>query len=219
MFRDRRHAGELLAAHFSATRSDLKTVMVFALPRGGIAVAAPVAELFKTTLYPLGVRKIGAPDHEEFAIGALGEENEIIMNNDVITSYGFEWDQIEPIVDRERKELARRIEMYRGGRALPNVRGKTAVIVDDGLATGTTMLVCVNVLKKLKASRVIVAVPVASKGAVDRLRNVADEIVALSIPPSFMAVGQFYEFFPQVTDREVLGILEENRNFAAEQKR
>jgi predicted phosphoribosyltransferase len=218
MFQNRKHAGLLLAEHLMKKKKDLKDVLVFALPRGGVVVAQPIAEMFKTTLYPLVVRKIGAPDHEEFAIGALGENDELIMNNEVISSYGFEWDQIEPIVDRERKELKRRLEKYRGGKPLPKVKGKTVLIVDDGLATGTTMLVCIRILKKLGA-KVIVAVPVGSQSAIVRVKQEADEVIAIAAPPYFQAVGQYYDSFPQTGDSEVLAVLEENRNFVAKKSK
>lgn len=216
MFQDRLQAGRMLSEYLTVNKHNLSDVVVFALPRGGIVVADPIAKHYKTTLYPLVVRKIGAPGHEEFAIGALGEEDEIIMNNDVIVQHGFNWEDIEPIVDKERKELARRIETYRDGKPLPDVKNKTVLIVDDGLATGTTMEVCVKLLKKKLAKSVLVTVPIASKGAIGRLEKEADEVICLSSPPVFMAVGQFYESFPQVSDDEVLKILEENRNFVSQ---
>jgi putative phosphoribosyl transferase len=206
-FHDRTQAGVMLRDRLLETLK-LKEPVVCALPRGGVVVAAPIAQALRTPIVPLGVRKIGAPGHEEFAIGALAEEGEIFMDNRAIKTHGFSWNDIEAVIDNERAEMKRRLKTYRGDEPLPSLKGKSVLVIDDGLATGTTMQVCCQMLRKKQPALLLVAVPVASREAVENLKDVADDVVALHIPKDFHAVGEFYSFFPQVDDKEVLHYLE-----------
>jgi putative phosphoribosyl transferase len=202
MFRDRRDAGEQLAALLTGYRGRHGAVLL-ALPRGGVPVAGAVSRALALPLDVLPVRKIGAPGEPELAIGAVAEKGLVVLDEERIVAMRLSQGQMESAIAHERKELVRRERMYRGERAPLALAGQIAILVDDGLATGYTMLAAVRAVRLRQASRVIVAVPVAPQSTLDRIRAEADEIFCAYTPANLMAVGQYYEDFGQVSDEEV----------------
>jgi putative phosphoribosyl transferase len=205
-FTDRLDAGRALAARLSAYagRTD---VVVLGLPRGGVPVAAEVARAIAAPLDALLVRKLGAPGQPELAIGAIAEDGVVLVNQDVLHSLGLGQDAVDRAMPAERIELDRRLGAYRGGRLAVPIADRTAIVVDDGLATGASMEAACRVLAARGAARVVVAVPVAAREACDRLRDVADEVIAVVTPSPFYAVGAWYEDFAQTEDDEVIALL------------
>jgi putative phosphoribosyl transferase len=205
IFRDRRHAGLLLGARLEHLRD--ADPVVLALPRGGVPVAAEVAGALGATLDVLIVRKIGSPTQPELALGAIGEGDARVVNRDLVARVGASAHDLAAVEERERAEIDRRRVRYRHGRPMVDISGRAVVLVDDGLATGATVRAAIAVVRAKGAARVIVAVPV---GAPDSLRLVArdaDEVIALSAPPTFSAVGAWYADFGQVDDAEVERLL------------
>ena len=209
-FRDRAEAGRLLVVALSsyAHRDD---VVVLALPRGGVPVAFEIAQILGAPLDVFLVRKLGVPGHEELAMGALALGGIRVLNQEVVRQLGISQADIEHATDRERRELARRDEAYRRGRPPPQVGSKTLILVDDGLATGSTMRAAVVGLRQGQPGRIVVAVPVGPHRTCDDLRDVADEVVCLRTPVLFQAIGLWYEDFSQVTDEEVRSLLDRAR--------
>ncbi|MEO5821434.1 MAG: phosphoribosyltransferase family protein [Vicinamibacteraceae bacterium] len=205
-FADRIEAGRALAARLAhyANRPD---VVVLGLPRGGVPVAAEVARALAAPLDVLLVRKLGAPAQPELAIGAIAEDGVTLVNEDVLQGLGLGLDAIDRVIADEQTELERRLRAYRGDRAAVSVVGRSAILVDDGLATGASMDAACQVVAARGATRVIVAVPVAAQEACDRLRAIAHEVVAVSTPSPFWAVGAWYAHFQQTTDEEVVDAL------------
>jgi predicted phosphoribosyltransferase len=205
-FRNRREAGRLLASQLAAyaNRPDL---IVLALPRGGVPVAYEVARALDAPLDVFLVRKLGVPGHEEFALGAIATGGVRVINQDVVRRLRIPPDTIQAIAVQEQRELARRERLYRGNRPAPEVRGRTVMLVDDGLATGATMLAAIKALKSQGAGRILVAVPIASPETCDQLAKEVDDIVCAVTPEPFDAVGLWYEDFSQTTDDEVRELL------------
>jgi putative phosphoribosyl transferase len=205
-YRDRRDAGRALAerlSHFKGC-SDL---IVLALPRGGVPVAYEVAHALGVPLDVFVVRKLGYPGQEEYAIGAIASGGVQVLNPFAID--GVSELQLGHIVSRERAELARREALYRGSKPPVDVRGRTVIVVDDGLATGATMRAAVAALRQHDPARLIVAVPVGAEDTCQQLRSEADEVVCPSTPSPFRAVGLWYQEFPQTSDQEVHRLLED----------
>lgn len=202
MFRDRNHAGEMLAKLLVDYRSQDQTT-VLALPRGGVPVAAAVARALALPFDVLLVHKIGAPSEPELAVGAVAADGTVVLDEKTIGSMNISEAALNTAIDRERDELARRSRLYRGDRLPLSFEGQTAILSDDGLATGYTMLAAVDAARRLQASRVVVAVPVALQSTLDRLSREADAVVCVDIPRYLEAVGQFYEDFRQVSDEQV----------------
>ena len=207
-FRDRREAGRLLAERLGPLTSQHPVVL--GLPRGGVPVAFEVARSLASPLDVLVVRKLGVPFQSELAFGAVGEGGARVLDTQFVQRLGLSTDLIAQVTQHERAELDRRVGLYRGGRTALGLNGRTVVIVDDGLATGASALVAVEVARARGAERVIVAVPVSSREALERLRAEADEVVSLLVPAHFMAVGEWYEDFSQTTDHEVTSLLDES---------
>jgi len=206
-FTDRYQAGRLLAAaveHYRGT-ADL---VVLALPRGGVPVASEVAKALGAPLDVLVVRKLGAPGHSELAIGAIASGGARVLNDDVIRSLRIDDATLDRIVARETLELTRRESLYRDDRPPLDVAGRTVMLVDDGVATGATMLVAVSACRQLGAKRLVVAVPLGAPDSLARIRDVADEVVCLLAPPALVSVGQWYDDFSQTTDAEVRALLQ-----------
>ncbi len=180
---------------------------MLALPRGGVPVAAAVADALHAPLNVFLVRKLGVPGHEEFAFGALASDGAIVLNREAVDTLGLRPAQIQQVVQEEQEEIIRREHAYRDDRPFPHIKGKTVIIVDDGLATGSTMYAAVVALTELAPERIVVAAPVASADAVESLRSVADSVVVLAAPDPFVAVGAWYEYFDQVSDDEVRALL------------
>ena len=205
-FRDRRAAGERLAAELTtyAGRSD---VLVLALPRGGVPVAFEVAEALRAPLDVFVVRKLGLPGHEEFAMGAIASGGVRVVDDEVLRHYRVSREALEAVSAAEQRELERREREYRGDRPFPEVRGRTVILVDDGLATGATMRAAVEALRLQQPAAVVVGVPVAAPETCDAFRDVADDIVCAATPHPFYAVGLWYEDFSQTGDDEVRALL------------
>lgn len=208
-YRNRAEAGRLLAA--ALTRYRAKTdVVVLGLTRGGVPVAAAVARALDAPLDVIVVRKIGAPFQPELAMGAIAGEGTQVLDNGLIHSLGLPNDEVNRFIARERVELERREELYRAGRPPLNLNARTTILVDDGLATGSTMLAAIQFARKRQAKRIVLAVPVASVEAIEKLREKVDECVCLATPHPFFAVGDWYWNFLPTEDDEVLKLLEEN---------
>jgi predicted phosphoribosyltransferase len=205
-FRNRSEAGRLLAEKLAAY-ANRPDVIVLALPRGGVPVAYEVARALEAPLDVFLVRKLGVPGHEEFAFGAIATGGVRVLNEDVVRALGIPPDMIEAIAAHEQKELERRERLYRGDRPAPDVRGRTVIVVDDGLATGATMLAAVKALRSRGAGRIVVAVPIASPETCDQLAEKVDDIVCAVTPEPFYGVGLWYEDFSQTTDDEVRELL------------
>ncbi len=205
IFADRTHAGRRLAAELSWLLP--QHPIVVALPRGGVPVAVEVAAALDAPIELLTVRKIGAPQNPEFAVGAMAEDGVAIVDSGTVAALGLTDADIERVVERESRELRRRVERFRGAEPPTGVRGRTVVVVDDGLATGLTDLAAVRTLRGRGAARIIVAVPVGSHQAVAMLREEADEVVCLEVPDDLGGVGRWYRDFAQVSDEEVLSLL------------
>lgn len=208
-FRDRRHAGEALAERLreEQEKGALPNPVVLALPRGGVVVADEVARVLDAPLDVLVVRKIGAPFQPEFALGAIAGDEPPLFDRTALGHLDMTEAELAPLVDRERTELRRRERLYREGRPAPDLTGRTAVVIDDGLATGATARAALRSIRGRHPQRIVLAIPVSSPQAVQLLRDDADTIVCLHQPHSFMAVGLWYEDFEQVTDDDVLKIL------------
>jgi putative phosphoribosyl transferase len=202
MFRDRVHAGEQLAGLLADYRSRAGAV-ILALPRGGVPVAAAVAGVLALPLDVLLVHKVGAPGEPELAVGAVAPNGLVVLDEKTIARMKILRTSLESAIAAEREELARREHLYRGDRLPLALEGLTVILVDDGLATGYTMLVAVRAVRRLLADRIVVAVPVAPQETLDRLKSEADEVVCVEVPRRLEAVGQFYEDFSQVSDEQV----------------
>ncbi len=205
MFSDRTDAGRRLASRLVQRIPD--SPLVLALPRGGLPVAVEVARALDTDLDVLVVRKLGAPSNPEFAIGAVGEGGAMTVDHAARRQLRITSEQMDHIAQRERAEIERRVALYRGGRTRLSIAGRDVVIVDDGMATGSTAAAAVSVARHLGAARVTVAVPVGSAQAIDWVKEMADDVVCLDVPEPFYAVGQHYRDFGQVSDEEVIAIL------------
>ena len=208
-FADRREAGKELAAKLSAYRGR-QDVVVLALPRGGVPVAFEVAEALDAPLDIFVVRKLGMPGHPEFAIGAIASGGVRVLSEDAIRWYGIADTQIEAVARHELAELQRREQDYRQGRALTDLQGRTVILVDDGLATGSSMRAAVQAVRAHEPGRVVVAVPVGAPSACEEFADITDETVCARTPEPFSAVGLWYRDFSQTTDAEVRALLQEH---------
>jgi predicted phosphoribosyltransferase len=206
IYRDRTEAGRYLATQLTdyAGRPD---VLVLALPRGGVPVAFEVARELRAPLDIFLVRKLGVPGHEELAMGAIATGGVRVLNEDVMSYLRIAGEVVDAVAADELRELERRERAYRGDAAAPDVRGKTVILVDDGLATGSTMRAAAAALRQQQPARIVVAVPVSSPQVCDEYRMGVDEIVCAVTPEPFHAVGQWYEDFSQTTDEEVRDLL------------
>lgn len=206
LFRDRTDAGQKLAEKLStyANRTD---VVILGIPRGGVVVASQVAALLHAPLDVFLLRKLGVPGYEELAFGAIASRGAIVLDRETINASGMSQRDIEQVLSAEQKELDRREQAYRGDRRPLDVRGKTVILVDDGIATGSSMRAGIQGLRRLQPSRIVVAVPVVPPRTCALLKGEVDELVCLKSPALFLAIGQFYEDFSQVSDEEVLAVL------------
>ncbi|MFL4902437.1 phosphoribosyltransferase family protein [Streptomyces sp. MMS24-I2-30] len=204
-FEDRTEAGRHLARRLERLRGP--DVIVLGLPRGGVPVAYEVARALDAPLDVLVVRKLGVPWQPELAFGAIGERDVRVLNDDVVADTGLDADELAAVEEAERAELERRVRRYRVARAPEPPAGRTAVIVDDGVATGATAEAACRVVRQAGAARIVLAVPVGPQGTLSRLRNVADQVVCLETPRHLGAVGAWYHDFTQTTDHEVAALL------------
>ena len=209
LFRDRREAGQKLGA---ALRKFAGTdAVVLALPRGGVPVGFEVAQALKVPLDVFVVRKLGVPGQEELAMGAIASGGVRILNRTIVDGLAISPEQIDAVAAREQRELERRECAYRGASGPLDVRGRTAILVDDGVATGSTMRAAVGSIRQKGPLKIVVAVPVASRYTCDELQEEADETLCLYTPLDFFAVGQWYREFSQISDEEVRALLERAR--------
>ena len=209
LYRDREDAGRRLAARLARLAQDRPVVV--GLPRGGVPVAFEVASALSAPLDVVVVRKLGAPMQPELAIGAIGEEGVIVLNKDLVSALAIQREELEAVVAREQAELTRRQRLYRGDRPPVAVAGRTVVLVDDGIATGSTAMAAAQVLRERGARRVVLAVPVGPPDAAARFGPEVDELVCLQAPEWFFAVGSCYERFDQTSDEQVGELLERAR--------
>lgn len=200
-FRDRKEAGRRLAERLTHLRDEHPVVV--GLPRGGVPVAAEIARSLDATLDIVLVRKVGAPNRPELAAGAVGEDGVTVQNRSVLRELGLTWEDMSTQVNREREEVRRRATTLRPARPRADLRGRTVIVVDDGIATGSTVVAAVRVVRDLGAARIVLAVPVAPADAVQRLAALVDELVCVHAPARFLAVGQWFQDFKQVSDDEV----------------
>lgn len=206
-FRDRSHAGQVLARELGAYR-DRPDVVVLALPRGGVPVGIEIAHALHASLDIFLVRKLGVPGYEELAMGAIASGGTSVLNAAVVHQLRITSEQIHQVTESEQRELERREAAFRRGRAVPSAAGRICILVDDGLATGSTMRAAVMALRKQNPARIVVAVPVASADTCEEFKHIADEIVCLYTPEPFDAVGRWYDDFAQLTDEEVRDYLD-----------
>ncbi len=207
-FRDRAEAGRLLGRELARRLGSRDAVAVLALPRGGVPIGFEVGQALNAPLDVFVVRKLGVPGHEELAMGAIATGGVRVLNDEVLGYVPVPRSVIEAVARREQQELERRERAYRGNRPPIDVAGKTVVVVDDGLATGSTMRAAVRALRKMQPRAIIVAVPVAARQTCDDLRREVDELVCLRTPEPFQAVGLWYENFDQTSDAEVHDLLD-----------
>lgn len=206
LFRDRREAGRKLAQHLGSY-ADRDDVVILALPRGGVPVAYEVARTLHAPLDIFLVRKLGVPGHEELAMGALASGGIRVLNEEVVRGFGMPQAIIDYVAAAETKELLRREALYRGRRPLPEVAGRTVILIDDGLATGSTMRAAVAALRRMSPARIVVAVPVAAPDTCAEFQREVDEIICAATPEPFFGVSAFYEDFAQTSDAEVIRLL------------
>jgi putative phosphoribosyl transferase len=207
-FRDRDEAGRLLGSELARRLGNRRDIVVLALPRGGVPVGFAVAQALSAPLDVFVVRKLGVPGHEELAMGAIASGGVRVLNDEVLGYIPVTKEVIEDVATREQQELERRERAYRGNRPPLDVTGRVVIVVDDGLATGSTMRAAVQALRKKQPSSIIVAVPVAARQTCIDLRAEVDDLVCLRAPEPFQAVGLWYENFDQTTDEEVHDLLD-----------
>jgi putative phosphoribosyl transferase len=207
-FRNRRDAGRQLGEKLKSVAVGPEPLVV-GLPRGGVVLAAEVADVLDADLDLIAVRKLGVPGHEELAMGAIASDGSRHLNRDIVRR--VRPGDLAAVLTRERAELLRRDALYRGGAAPPVLAGRTVIVVDDGLATGATMAVAVAAVHAASAARVVAAAPVAAPDTVAWMRTLVDDVVVLVEPYDFMAVGWYYDDFRATTDDEVIAALEANR--------
>ena len=212
IFKNRQDAGQKLAEKLSEFTNQKDTI-ILALPRGGVVTAFEIAKELNLPLDLVVPRKIGAPDNEEYAIGAITETGEGIFNQEAIVSLGVSQEYLNKKVAAEKKEAVRRLKTYRQDRTALNLKNKTVIIVDDGIATGLTMLAAIKSVKEKKAKKIIVAVPVSAKDSIEAIEKEVNEVICLQAPIFFGAVGAFYQDFGQTTDGEVIDLMKKSKDF------
>jgi predicted phosphoribosyltransferase len=213
IFRDRRDAGAQLAERLGDYKNK-EDVLVLGLPRGGVTVAEEIARALHCPLDILIVRKIGFPGNPELAVGAVSETGTVVLNEDIIASYGVGAEYLERETARQKQEIERRRVLYRGGRGVPELAAKTIILVDDGVATGATLKAAIATLKEERLARLVAALPVASREAEQEISRLVNEWICLQAPIGFRAVGNYYQDFTQVEDAEVVSILARYRREA-----
>jgi putative phosphoribosyl transferase len=206
IYKDRKDAGKKLAEKLAHYR-DKADVIVLGLPRGGVTVAREIAQALRCPLDILIVRKIGVPGSPELAAGAVSETGTVVFNDDIISVYGVNKEYLERETTRQKQEIARRVDLYRGGKGISSLAGKTVILVDDGVATGATIRAAIATLTEERIAWLVVALPVASQEAEQEIAEMVDELICLQAPAGFMAVSNYYYDFTQVEDEDVLAML------------
>jgi predicted phosphoribosyltransferase len=208
-FTDRVDAGKRLASALKDFSG--KKGIVLAIPRGGVVVGYMIAKALNLPLDVIIPRKIGAPDNPELAIGAVAEDGTAILDGNLIKYLGVSREYIKEETERQKQEIGRRLKLYRQDASYPNLKGLDVIVVDDGIATGSTMKAALASVKNRGAASITVAVPVGPPSTIDELEKMADRVVCLHTPESFQAIGEFYTDFSQTSDEEVIGLLRENK--------
>jgi putative phosphoribosyl transferase len=206
MFRNREEAGRMLADELSQYRND-PTGLILALPRGGVAVGYQLSLGLHIPLDVFITRKIGAPGNPEYAIGAVAETGSLYLNQEAVSSFGLSRHELDRLIHVQEKEIARRKDLYRQGRSLPQLTGRTLLLVDDGIATGSTFIASVLAIRGLQPHRLVGVIPVGPSSTIREVRAHVDELVVLMTPDPFYAVGNFFTDFTQVEDRDVIQYL------------
>ena len=206
MFANREEAGRLLAQKLSAFRGDAEAILL-ALPRGGVVVASQMSLSLHLPLDVFVTRKIGAPGNPEYALGAVSETGAVYWNREAVGALALSERRRQSAVREQQQEITRRVALYRQGRPFPELTDRTVILVDDGLATGATFFASVTAIREKSPRLVIGAIPVAPQAAVQEARRLLDQLIVLDVPDPFYAVGNFYDDFTQVEDREVLQCL------------
>lgn len=207
MFENRRDAGKQLADELKTRNYD--DPVIIAVPRGGVPLGIEVATALNAPLDLVIPRKIGAPGNPEYAVGAVTEDGSIVTNESAVKSTGATEEYIRRAAEEQRQEVERRLQEYRGDRDPTDVTEKTVIIVDDGVATGTTLKAAIKSIRRRGPSHLVVAVPVGSASSIQEIRRLADDVICLDTPSHFGAVGQYYRSFPQTTDDEVKKLLKQ----------
>ena len=210
-FIDRQDAGIVLAEYLN-DYANRPNVMVLALPRGGVPVAYEVAIALSIPLDVFIVRKLGVPGYEELAMGAIASGDTVIFNKPLMNQLNLDQASVDAVLQSEQDELVRRERLYRGNRSFPALLGKTVILVDDGIATGASMQAAVAALRKYKPASIIIAVPVAARETCEEMAKIVDRIICPLKPINFYAVGLWYENFSQVSDGEVIALLEKSNS-------
>ncbi len=205
LFQDRSDAGRLLVKKLSVFRNS--SAIVLALPRGGVVIGYQIAKSLKLPLSVIVSRKIGSPNNPEFGIGAVSENDSVVLDQDSIKSVKVSRAELNALIEKEKKEVEHRIELFRKGEPLLSMKGKTVIIVDDGLATGVTAKAAIGSVEKLHPQKVVFAAPVCAADSVVELQPRLDQVICLYAPVTMGAIGAYYRDFSQTTDREVLSLL------------
>jgi putative phosphoribosyl transferase len=213
-FRDRHEAGELLAERLEALRGR-EGLLVLGIPRGGVVVAAEVARILGAPLDVFIARKLGAPHNPELAVGAIASSGEAVLDHDLIAALGVPESYLEAEIKRQRMEIERRMEAYRRGQPPPDFRGRTIILIDDGVATGATMRAAIQALKSMGPQELVVALPVGPADTIQELADMVDRMICLHAPSFFWAVGGFYQDFDQTSDEEVIQLLRDSEQWGA----
>jgi putative phosphoribosyl transferase len=208
-FRDREDAGQQLAARLVAYRDE--SPLVLGVPRGGVPVAYEVARALGAPLDIFVSRKIGVPFHPELGLGAFAEGGELVLNEEILTAVGLSGEDVARLAEAKEVEVAQRVRRFRGDRPAPEIRGRTVLLVDDGIATGGTILAAIRAVRRRGPKKLVLAVPVAPADTLENLGSEVDEVVSLECPRSMPAIGRWYRDFAQVTDDEVVELLQRSR--------
>jgi predicted phosphoribosyltransferase len=210
VFQDRKEAGRKLADKL-AKYTDEKDIIVLALPRGGVAIGAEISKKIGAPLDVIITRKIHFPGEPEVAIGAIAENGKVALNDPIVKSYNIPQSYLDEEICRQKAEIERRLIAYRDGEKLAFIKDKTVILVDDGVATGFTIIAAINALKDEGIKKLIVAVPVSPQDTFLKLKSLVDEIICLETPEVFLAIGGFYYDFEQVTDKEVMQLIQNDK--------
>lgn len=212
IFKNREEAGKRLSQKLKEFKNQKDTI-ILALPRGGVVTGFAIAQNLNLPLDIVVPRKIGAPENEEYAIGAITESGEGIFNQEAISSLSITKNYLDKKIAEEKTEAERRLKSYRQNKPILNLLNKTVIIVDDGIATGLTMRAAIKSVKEKKAAKIIVAIPVSAQDSLKIIKQEADDVIYLDAPLFFGAVGAFYEDFGQTTDQEVINLMIKSKNF------
>ncbi|MEW5803794.1 MAG: phosphoribosyltransferase [bacterium] len=205
LFKDRVDAGQKLAQHLVQYRDERP--LILALPRGGVVVGFEVASVLRAPLDVIIARKLGAPGMPEFGIGAIAPGGVLILDEHATRMLGISMEEIDSVVTREKEEMNRRINRYRGGRPMPEVQNRTVILVDDGIATGVTARAAIRTIRQQNPRKLILAVPVCAPDTARLLRSEVDDFICIEMPPDFRAISLWYERFQQTSDEEVISLL------------